>query len=106
MDDCPAACTTGRFLLPECKRRVNAEGLGSSLVSWRAGLAYALLLNLTLADEPLVVGHGLCALSRSRASRPKHGAAARDSHTQRDAPSHTPSFAAQGSAPLRTSGSA
>lgn len=43
-------------------------------------------------------------LSRSRASRPKHGAAARDSHTQRDSPSHTPSFAAQGSAPLHTSG--
>ena len=46
----------------------------------------------------------LTLLSRSRASRPKHGAAARDSHTRRDSPSHTPSFAAQGSAPLRTSG--
>ena len=69
MDDCPAACTTGRFLRPECKRRVNAEGLGSSLVSWRAGLAYALLLNLPLADEPLVVGHGPCALSHSSHAR-------------------------------------
>ena len=49
----------GRFLLPTCKRAVNAEGLGSSMIFWRAGAAYALMLNLTLADEPLVVGHGI-----------------------------------------------
>lgn len=52
-------CAGGRFLLPNCKRWSNAEGLGSSLVFFRAGLAYALLFELRLADQPLLVGHGL-----------------------------------------------
>ena len=56
-------CSSGRYLLPLCKRASNAEGLGSSLVFWRAAAAYALLLNLSLVDEPLVVGHGLGALA-------------------------------------------
>ena len=53
------ACSSGRFLLPLCKRRVNKEGLGSSMGFWRAGMAYASLLNLTLASDAMVVGHGL-----------------------------------------------
>ena len=58
-------CLHGRFLLPTCKRRTNFEGLGSSMVFWRAAAAYALLLNLTLADEPLVVGHGIGTLAHT-----------------------------------------
>ena len=42
----------GRFLLPDCKRTSNHEGLGSSLTFHRATVAYALLFNLTIADEP------------------------------------------------------
>ena len=50
-------CHSGRFLQPTCKRAKNAEGLGSSLAFWRAGVAYSILLNLTLANDPIVVGH-------------------------------------------------
>ena len=42
---------------PTCKRAKNAEGLGSSLAFWRAGVAYSILLNLTLVNDPIVVGH-------------------------------------------------
>ncbi len=55
-DDCHLV---GRHLVSACKRITNHEGLGSSLTFHRAALAYALALNLTLADEPLIVGHGL-----------------------------------------------
>ena len=48
-------CHSGRFLQPTCKRAKNAEGLGSSLAFWRAGVAYSILLNLTLANDPIVV---------------------------------------------------
>ena len=42
----------GRFLLPDCKRKSNYEGLGSSLTFHRATVAYALLFNLTITSEP------------------------------------------------------
>ena len=45
------ACV-GRFLLPDCKRKSNYEGLGSSLTFHRATVAYALLFNLTITSEP------------------------------------------------------
>ena len=45
------ACA-GRFLLPDCKRKSNYEGLGSSLTFHRATVAYALLFNLTITSEP------------------------------------------------------
>ena len=48
----PEAACVGRFLLPDCKRKSNHEGLGSSLTFHRATVAYALLFNLTIADEP------------------------------------------------------
>jgi hypothetical protein len=81
------ACV-GRFLLPDCKRKSNHEGLGSSLTFHRATVAYALLFNLTITSEPcarpqtfsltqtsltdrrttlrrLIVGHGLGAAAHS-----------------------------------------
>ena len=42
----------GRFLLPDCKRKSNYEGLGSSLTFHRATVAYSLLFNLTITSEP------------------------------------------------------
>ena len=58
---CAVACRRGRHLLPTCKRRVNSEGLGSTIGFWRAGAAYAALLNLTLTNEPILAGHGISA---------------------------------------------
>ena len=60
MSSAAAGCdAAGRYLLPDCKRSTNHEGLGSSLTFHRAAVAYAILYNLTLAAPPLVVGHGL-----------------------------------------------
>ena len=52
MSPVEVAPCVGRFLLPDCKRKSNHEGLGSSLTFHRATVAYALLFNLTIADEP------------------------------------------------------
>ena len=90
MSPVEVAPCVGRFLLPDCKRKSNHEGLGSSLTFHRATVAYALLFNLTIADKPcttplsnlpcrqpksladrratprrLIVGHGLGAAAHS-----------------------------------------
>eukprot|EP00927_Polykrikos_kofoidii_P078624 TRINITY_DN75430_c0_g1_i1.p1 TRINITY_DN75430_c0_g1~~TRINITY_DN75430_c0_g1_i1.p1 ORF type:complete len:449 (-),score=57.49 TRINITY_DN75430_c0_g1_i1:95-1441(-) len=48
---------SGPYIMNMCKTKINHEGLGSTLTFWRAGLAYALLLNLSFVDVPWVVGH-------------------------------------------------